>query len=996
MKLSHRFNLKNLFRRPASAAGTVIFLLFVALAILGPLITPYTATEQTLSAARQAPSAAHWFGTDHLGRDIFSRVIIGSRSILGLAGLGTLLAVISGTFFGLISGYRGGWFDEIIMRFFDSLLAVPALLLALLLLGTVGPSRSSILIVIVIVYTPIVARVVRSEVLATKSRGFVEAARLQGESTANILLREILPSALPALTVEASLRFSYAIFLVASLGFLGVGVQPPTPDWGLMVNEARNYVRLTPWSLFFPAAAISTLVIGVNLMADGLKRILQATTITPAPKITREPVPILPTEPVPVLNIRELTVSYFQNGDWLDAVRDVSLKLSAGEVYGLVGESGSGKSTLALAVMRYLKENGSVRKGEILFEGRTLLDLPSAEMEHVWGARTNLVPQDPFLSLNPSLRVGEQIAEALRHHRQMNAADARAETIALLRSVRLPDPERVADSYPHQLSGGMQQRAMIAIAFATDPALLILYEPTTALDVTTEAAILDLLRELMAEHNTATLYVSHNLGVIARISDRVTVLYAGELVEDAATEDLYRQPLHPYTQGLLDSVPRVGQTKSAHKLSAMSGNIPPLDDLPSGCIFAPRCPLAIELCHAERPPLETPLPGRTVRCHRWEEILAGQPASEAPQPAGTNGNGNGKTPQPAFPVLSLENVKQYFPVRRSPMDVLARRPKQWVKAVDGVSLEIRHGKTLGLVGESGSGKTTLSRAVMALVEKTGGNIELLDTPLPAKLNRRPLKILRQLQMIFQSPEEALNPYLTIGQTLSRPLTVLLGQSKNEAQENVAQLLKMVRLPENFAERLPGQLSGGEKQRVAIARAFAANPELVVCDEPVSALDVSVQAAILNLLNELQHEKQSAYLFISHDLAVVSYLADEIAVIYLGQLVEIGKTEDVLKPPFHPYTEALLSAVPQPDPTAYQDTIRLEGDVPSPTDIPTGCRFHTRCPLVLESLCHREEPSWQETESGKKIRCHIPLPELKVLQGVNTVKIFNEMKGGKNG
>ncbi len=989
MNISHRFNLKNLFRRPASAVGTTVFLLFLVLAIFGSFITPYTATEQTLSAARQAPSAAHWFGTDHLGRDIFSRVIVGTRSILSLAGLGTLLAVISGTFFGLISGYRGGWLDEIIMRVFDSLLAIPALLLALLLLGTVGPSRNSILIVIVIVYTPIVARVVRSEVLATKNRGFVEAAKLQGESTANILRREILPSTLPALTVEASLRFSYAIFLVASLGFLGVGVQPPTPDWGLMVNEARNYVRLTPWALFFPAGAISVLVISVNLMADGLKRILQSTVIAPAPNVARETAPIPPADPAPVLDIRQLTVSYFQGGRWLDAVRDVSLKMSAGEVYGLVGESGSGKSTLALAIMRYLKENGAVRKGEIVFEGQTLLDLPPSAMERVWGARVNLVPQDPFLSLNPSLRVGEQIAEILRHHRHLSPAEARAETLAILRSVRLPDPERVADSYPHQLSGGMQQRVMIAMAFSTDPALLILDEPTTALDVTTEATILDLLRDLMTEHNTATLYVSHNLGVIARISDRVAVLYAGELVEDAATEDLYRQPLHPYTRGLLDSVPRVGQTKTGRKLPAMPGSIPAPDALPTGCVFAPRCPLVTELCRAERPPLDTPLPGRTVRCHRWDEILAGTAIPQTPQPVGATGNGNGKIPQPEFPVLNLDNLKRYFPVRRSLADVLARRPKQWVKAVDGVSLDIQPGKTLGLVGESGSGKTTLSRAVMALSEKTGGEIELLDIPLPAKLSRRSLDTLRQLQMVFQSPEEALNPYLTIGQTLSRPLMVLLGQSKDEARENVSALLRMVRLPENFAERLPGQLSGGEKQRVAIARAFAANPELVVCDEPVSALDVSVQAAILNLLNDLQHEKRSAYLFISHDLAVVSYLADEIAVIYLGQLVEIGATEDVLKPPFHPYTEALLSAVPQPDPTAPQHTIRLTGDIPSPADMPRGCRFHTRCPLVLESLCHREEPPWRETESGNKIRCHIPLPELAVLQSGSAVKIRND-------
>ncbi len=979
--------IKELYTRPASAVGTTIVLLFVLLAIFGPLLTPYTATEQTLSAARQAPSATHWFGTDHLGRDIFSRVIIGTRSILSLAGLGTLLAVIIGTSFGLISGYRGGLFDEIVMRSFDSLLAIPALLLALLLLGTIGPSRNSILAVIIIVYTPIVARVVRSEVLAIKTRGFVEAAKLQGESTLHILFREILPSVLPALAVESSLRFSYAIFLVASLGFLGVGVQPPTPDWGLMVNEARNFVRLTPWSLFFPAGAISVLVIGVNLMADGLKRVLQTIVIVPAPDVKRTTTPGGTKYPAPVLNINNLTISYYQNGNWLDAVRDFSLKIEPGQTYGLVGESGSGKSTLALAIMRYLKENGTVRQGDIQFEERALLDLSRPEMEHIWGLRTNLVPQDPFLSLNPSIRIGEQIAETLRHHQHLGRAEAHRRTLELLRSVRLPDPERVAVSYPHQLSGGMQQRVVIAMALSTDPALLVLDEPTTALDVTTEATILDLLRDLMAEHNTATLYVSHNLGVVARISDRVTVLYAGELVEDAATVDLYTQPLHPYTQGLLDSVPRVGRNKSSNPLPYMPGSIPALDDLPPGCVFAPRCPLAIEQCHRKRPPLEHPVSGRSVRCHRWSEILAGE--ISARWAVAQSANGKEAVIERGTPALHIKLLKQYFPVGRTLLDFLSRKPQQMVKAVDGVNLDVRRGKTLGLVGESGSGKTTLSRAVMALVEKTSGDIELLDVPLPAKLTQRNLDTLRQLQMVFQSPEEALNPYLTVEQTLRRPLMTLLGLSRAQADAQVATLLQMVRLPENFAHRPPAQLSGGEKQRVAIARAFAASPELVVCDEPVSALDVSVQAAILNLLNELQTEKHSSYLFISHDLAVVSYLADDIAVIYLGELVEVGRTEDVLHPPYHPYTEALLSAVPLPDPTVKQATIRLEGNVPSPTNIPPGCRFHTRCPRHLGNICVTQRPPWQTAENGHRIQCHIPLEELQEIQE----PIFEGMSNG---
>ncbi|NIV34339.1 MAG: ABC transporter permease subunit, partial [Anaerolineae bacterium] len=405
--------LSRFYRKPASAIGVTAVLLFLLIALFGPLIAPYSATEQIPSDARQPPSGRHWFGTDHLGRDVFSRVVLGTRNILALAGLGALLAVVCGTVFGLVSGYRGGLFDEILMRGFDSLLAIPALLLALLLLGTIGPSRNSVLIVIIVVYTPIVARVVRSETLAIKTKGFVEAARVQGESTLRILFREILPSVLPALSVETALRFSYAIFLVASLGFLGVGVQPPNPDWGLMVKEARHFVGLTPWALFFPAGAISLLVIGVNLMADGLKRVLQSATAAVPRRVFREAAirakeatsRISPSPAPSLLSIEELTVSYYQEGAWLDAVRDFSVQIEAGQAYGLVGESGSGKSTLGLALMRYLGENGAVRRGRIEFKGRDLLRLSQQELRHFWGSESGLVPQDPSAALNPSLRV---------------------------------------------------------------------------------------------------------------------------------------------------------------------------------------------------------------------------------------------------------------------------------------------------------------------------------------------------------------------------------------------------------------------------------------------------------------------------------------------------------------------------------------------------------------------------------------------------------------
>ncbi len=697
-------------------------------------------------------------------------------------------------------------------------------------------------------------------------------------------------------------------------------------------------------------------------------------------------------ESIPVLNIEGLTIAYRHGDAWLEAVRDVSLRIDAGHTYGLVGESGSGKTTLALAIMRCLGEDGAVRRGTIEFAGRELLSLSESAMRQLWGAEMSLVPQDPLSSLNPSIRIGEQLAETLRHHDGLSDAEAGARAIDLLRMVRVPDPERVADSYPHQISGGMQQRVMIAMALSTEPQLLVLDEPTTNLDVTTQAAVLDLFRDLIRGRQTAALYVTHNLGVVARICDRVAVLYAGELVEDAPSADVFHRPLHPYTQGLLDSVPRLGQSKTAAPLQGIAGHIPPLGERPSACVYAPRCPLAIEKCHVERPPWDAPSAERRVRCHRWREILAGaisarQIPTGAP-PARANGAGD-------RPVLHLQDVAVHYPLRRTVGQALAGRPPRAVRAVDGVSVTIPRGRTLGLVGESGSGKTTLARAIVGLVENTNGSMELLDIPLPPGLTRRNLDTLRHLQIVFQNPEEALNPYLTVGETLRQPLRTLLGMSRGGADAEVERLLAAVRLPASYVWRLPGQLSGGEKQRVAIARACASNPDLLIGDEPVSALDVSVQASILNLLGELQRERNGTTLFISHDLAVVGYLADDVAVIYAGRLMEVASAADLFEPPYHPYTEALLSAIPVADPDIRQEHIRLagpalshvlskgeggvEGDVPSQTSGPTGCPFHPRCPRFLGDVCVTQTPPWQVDENGKRIFCHIPLNELRSVQ-----------------
>lgn len=687
----------------------------------------------------------------------------------------------------------------------------------------------------------------------------------------------------------------------------------------------------------------------------------------------------------PALSIQNLTVSYRNGAGSLDVVRDFSLQVEKGQTYGLVGESGSGKSTLALAVMHYLGKDGFVRQGEIFLNGVRVSALSEEELRRVWQEQVAYVPQNPFTALNPSMRLGEQIAEAFHLNHQLSPQEAQKRVIELFEQVRLADPQRVAEAYPHQISGGMQQRVMIAQALSRQPSLLVLDEPTTALDVTTQAVVLDLLRVLTAKQSTTTLYVTHNLGVVAGLTDRVAVLYASELVEDGPTDELYRQPLHPYTRGLLDSVPRLAQHKDVAPLQGIAGQIPALDELPAACVFAPRCPLAIDICWEERPPMDSPTPERRVRCHRWPEILSGEVSArrEDREPLPVEGYEH----QPA---LLVEGMDVRYPVRRSLAEWLRGAPPRQVRAVEDVNLQATTRQTLGIVGETGSGKTSLARALVGLVERTAGTVELMGIELPPDLDTRSTEMLSLLQMVFQNPDEALNPYLTVGESLRRPLRTLRGLSREEAKQGVVELMELVRLPADYVHRMPGQLSGGEKQRVAVARAFASNPNLLIADEPVSSLDVSVQAAILNLLAKLQIEHDTAMLFIAHDIAVVGYLADQIAVIYLGQLMQFSDAKSIFYPPYHPYTEAVLSAVPPPDPSVRQERIRLPGELPSAVDTPSGCPFHTRCPRFLGDICVQQTPPWQESQDGKRIFCHIPIHELEAAQ--SPVLIFDAANG----
>jgi peptide/nickel transport system ATP-binding protein len=678
--------------------------------------------------------------------------------------------------------------------------------------------------------------------------------------------------------------------------------------------------------------------------------------------------------PESLLRINDLSIAYKVRNKSLKVLHDISLEVWRGQALGIVGESGSGKTTLALGILGYLPESGTVCQGSISFAGQNILKLNDREKQEIWGSQIAFVPQDASSSFNPTLTVGEQMVEGLLHHLQISKVDARPRVLELLQLVRIPNPEVAYQSYPHQLSGGMQQRVLIGIALSLDPQLLILDEPTTNLDMTTQAAILDLVQELVQQQDTTVLYVTHNLGVVSQICDRVAVLYAGELVEVGATDEVLQTPNHPYTYGLLDSLPNSKLDKQNNPLRAIQGRIPLLSERPKGCIFLPRCPIAAEICQ-EHPPLYAGTGTRRTRCHRWEEIsdrevVPTQPKSEFPA--------LDQRLEDIEPVLEIDSVKVQFPSPRSIMDRLKGKTISPIRALDGINLNLSKGQTLGIVGESGSGKTTLARTVLGLVEKDEGQIDFLSFPLPALLKDRDQSTLQNIQMIFQNPEESFNQFTTIGDALQRPLQRLLGKEEGEARRISRELLTMVHLPETFLRRFPLQLSGGEIQRAAIARAFATNPKLLVSDEPVSALDVSVQASILNLLFQLQMEHSTATLLISHNIPAVAYLADIVAVMYLGRLMEITDAHDLFTPPLHPYTEVLNSAIPAIDSKSEQ-SIRLEGDLPSPAEIPSGCPFFSRCPRSLGEICQSEEPPWQELPSGKRIYCHIPANDLHQLQ-----------------
>jgi len=666
-------------------------------------------------------------------------------------------------------------------------------------------------------------------------------------------------------------------------------------------------------------------------------------------------------EHAPAIELTDLDVVYRVRGRDRQVLRGVSFSIRRGESYGLVGESGCGKSTTALAAVRYLPRNGRVRSGSIRVAGRDVVALSRSQLRRLRAEEVAMVYQDPSKALNPSIRVGRQVEEVFVV-RGVSRKEATVRAAEVLRHVQIADVRSVLGRYPHQLSGGMQQRVVIAMALAKDPALLILDEPTTGLDATVEAEVLDLIARLQAELQTSVLFISHNLGVIGKMCERVGVLYAGRLVEEGPVDVVLRDPRHPYTVGLLRCIPRGGVRKDHGRLDTIPGFLPSLGEELPGCVFAERCALARDVCHTEEPPLHPLGERHSSRCHFHDE------AAQLPRQTPADLEQALRVDRSGTPLVRVEELAKVF-----------HQHGHEVHALDGVSASIWAGETLGLVGESGSGKTTFARTLLGLVAPTAGTVEVDGRVVPARLGQRSQADIRALQIVFQNPDSALNRRHTVRRILRRALKKLAGLVGPAAEARLRLLVHAVRLAERYLTVRPNQLSGGLKQRVAIARAFAGEPRLVLCDEPTSALDVSVQAAILNLLVELQAERQVAYLFISHDLGVVRYISDRIAVLYLGRLLELGPAEVVFEGPHHPYTEALLSAVPTID-GGGRERIRLAGEIPSAADPPSGCVFHTRCHRKVGEICEREQPPLVEVEHGHLMRCHIPISELRELQG----------------
>ena len=678
-------------------------------------------------------------------------------------------------------------------------------------------------------------------------------------------------------------------------------------------------------------------------------------------------------ESSPLVAVEGLSIEYFQGREWSGAVNDVSFAVNPGEVYGIVGESGCGKSTVLRSILGFRHPASRIRQGRVTYRGRDVLEMSKGELRGLRGRHIAYVPQNPGTSLTPSMRVGGLMAENLLVHRiSSNRQEAQERTIDLFERVGLPEPEKTLLKFPHQLSGGQQQRVVIAMALACNPELLLLDEPTTGLDVTTQSRILRLLVELRAEFGITMVYVTHNLAVVAAICDRIGVMYAGDLVEDGPTGQVFEQPRHPYTHGLIASIPRL--SGDDQKLTAALRGMLVRDRLPpGGCRFAPRCDYAQDSCRSDPQVLEQVTEQHRVACWRWQELDLTASGSDRPA-AEMKPGADAPTPAPEVErrgQAAIRDIDCAYVWERGRF-FIGRTP---VPVVRDVSFDISPGETVGLVGESGSGKSTIAKAISGLLAPTKGEVVLDNELMAPSSKRRPRSALRRIQFIMQNPDASLNPRQRVETIVGRPLKLFFGLSGDELRTRVLELLEDVHLDQTYLRRFPGEMSGGERQRIAIARALAAEPDLLLCDEIVSALDVSVQAGVLELLQGLQEERGIAFLFISHDLAVVRSVSDRVAVLYGGEVMEFGDTAEIYRPPYHPYTHVLLSAVLDIEPGKPIAEVRGGIEEEVDTDRQPACAFARTCPWKVGTICDDEEPPQRQVSETHYVRCHIPLEEL---------------------
>ncbi len=964
---------RRIIRNPSIVISGSFLALVIFVAIFGSALAPYDPNALDVTNKFASPSTEHWLGTDQLGRDLFSRLLVGTRVSIGVSLAVVTLALLVALPVGLLAGYKSGRLDYLLMRFVDAGLSIPGLVLALAIAGTMGRGVKSVIVALTVVAIPGFIRIVRGATLSAREEAFVESSKTIGTPMWWILTRRMVPNIRSPLLVYASFAVAGALLAEAGLSYLGFSQPPPAPTWGNMLRIAYDFALFTePWQLVVSGLPIALTVLAFNGLGDGLRDVLGVATIHKSRRRERrgltlvvreerraEPSPTEATSDV-LLDVRGLSVEFAVDKAAHRVVDDVSLSIGRGEVLGLVGESGSGKTVTSLAITRLLASPpGRIVDGEVWFDGVDLLSLSNSAMRKVRGAGIGMIFQDPMTGLDPAFTIGHQLVTAQRFNTQRSRTEARAAALDLLDRVKVPAAAQRMSSYPHELSGGMRQRVMIALALSGSPQLLIADEPTTALDVTIQAQILDLIRELQRDLGMAVLFVTHDLGVVADLCDRVAVMYAGQIVEQAEVHDLFSMPGHPYAEGLLRAMPQLGGRHE--RLASIPGQVPLPSAMPPGCRFQPRCSYAEERCAS--PVLLTPIAdGHEARCARVGELtLRGALATAEESPAMAS-----ESRTPGAELLDLRDLKRHYALRSSGV---LRRSAGAVQAVDRVTLSVPAGTTCGLVGESGSGKSTVARLLLALTPADDGAMRFDGHELTGRRSDRHVR--RELQMVFQDPYSSFDPLDTIAGSLREALKAKRGMTRAQKDERIAELTNLVGLRPEHVQRYPKQLSGGQLQRFAIARALAVEPRLVVLDEAVSSLDVSTRAQIINLLEDLQAELGVAYLFIAHDLAVVRHVSDWIAVMYLGRIVEQGPADVVYDSPAHPYTLALLSAIPVPDPVRQRSRTRivLGGDIPSPVDPPSGCRFRTRCPFAMP-VCAEVDPPVYVTERGVQTACHL--------------------------